>query len=211
VLRPCLKTLGSADEPVRTATVWATLETEELGRIPVDIIVGVGNPGRRYAYTRHNLGFDVVDGLASRYEISMQRLMSEAICGQGKIGSHTVLLVKPQTYMNASGRAVAPLARKYMGAGDCLVVIHDDIDLPLGQIKIKRQGGDAGHLGVRSIIACLGHGEFLRIRMGIGRPVCKAHIVDYVLSAFTPMERQAREEMIAQAVLCVDTLLRSAP
>ncbi len=186
MLRHCRKTLGRAGEPPRTATVWTTPEAEELGRIPVDIIVGVGNPGSRYAYTRHNLGFDVVDVLACRYEISLQRRVAEAICGQGKIGSHTVLLVKPQTYMNASGRAVAPLARKYMGAGDRLVVIHDDIDLPLGQIKIKRQGGDAGHLGVRSIIACLGHGEFLRIRMGIGRPVCKAHIVDYVLSAFYP-------------------------
>jgi len=177
----------------------------------VDIIVGVGNPGARYAYTRHNLGFDVVDVLACRYAIAMQRLVAEAICGQGKIGSRTALLVKPQTYMNASGQAVAPLARKYMVAGDRLVVIHDDIDLPLGQIKIKRQGGDAGHLGIRSIIACLGHGEFLRIRMGIGRPVCKANIVDYVLSSFPPMERQAREEMIAQAVICVDTLLQEAP
>jgi PTH1 family peptidyl-tRNA hydrolase len=177
----------------------------------VDIIVGVGNPGSRYAYTRHNIGFDVVDVLACRYEIPMQQFMAEAICGQGNIGSHTVLLVKPQTYMNASGRSVAPLARKYMAATDRLVVIHDDIDLPLGHIKIKRQGGDAGHLGIRSIIACLGHGKFLRIRMGIGRPVCKADIVDYVLSPFTPMERQAREEMLTQAVMYVDTLLQSAP
>jgi PTH1 family peptidyl-tRNA hydrolase len=188
----------------------ATHEAEERGHIPVDIIVGVGNPGARYASTRHNLGFDVVDVLAYRYEISLQRRMAEAICGQGQIGSHTVLLVKPQTYMNASGRAVAPLVQQYMGTADRLVVIHDDIDLPLGDIKIKRQGGDAGHLGIRSIIACLGHGKFLRIRMGIGRPVCKAHIVDYVLSPFTPMERQAREEMLAQAVMCVDTLLQSA-
>jgi PTH1 family peptidyl-tRNA hydrolase len=177
----------------------------------VNIIVGVGNPGSRYAHTRHNLGFDVIDVLACRYEIPMQQLVAEAICGQGRIGSHPVLLVKPQTYMNASGRAVAPLARKYMESTDRLVVIHDDIDLPLRHIKIKQQGGDAGHLGVRSIIACLGHGKFLRIRMGIGRPVCKAHIVDYVLSPFTPMERQAREEMLAQAVICVDTLLQSAP
>jgi peptidyl-tRNA hydrolase, PTH1 family len=189
----------------------AAPEAEELGHISVDIIVGVGNPGARYASTRHNLGFDVVDMLACRYEISLQQLVAEAICGQGQIGSHTVLLVKPQTYMNASGRAVAPLVQKYMGAADRLVVIHDDIDLPLGHIKIKRQGGDAGHLGVRSIVSCLGHGKFLRIRMGIGRPVYKAHIVDYVLSPFTPMERQAREEMLAQAVMCVDTLLQSVP
>jgi PTH1 family peptidyl-tRNA hydrolase len=190
---------------------WAHAKTGEFGQTSVDIVVGVGNPGSRYAQTRHNLGFDVVDVLARRYDIAMQQRLSEAVCGQGTISQRAVLLVKPQTYMNASGRAVAPLVQKYMGRGDRLVVIHDDIDLPLGRVKIKRHGGDAGHLGVRSIIACLGHGEFLRLRMGIGRPACSAHIVDYVLSSFTAAERQTREEMIAQAVLCVETLLRSTP
>ena len=177
----------------------------------MDIVVGLGNPGTRYAYTRHNLGFAVVDALAGRYGIAMKPLGAQAICGQGKISDCAVLLVKPQTYMNASGQAVAPLVQRYLGLGDDLVVIHDDIDLPLGRTKIKRHGGDAGHLGVRSIIACLGHGEFLRLRLGIGRPACKAHIVDYVLSSFTPAERQTREEMIAQAVICVAALLQSAP
>jgi PTH1 family peptidyl-tRNA hydrolase len=177
----------------------------------VDIVVGLGNPGVRYAYTRHNLGFDVVDALACRYGIAMRPRSAQAICGQGEISGRAVLLVQPQTYMNASGQAVAPLVQRYMGLGDDFVVIHDDIDLPLGRMKIKRHGGDAGHLGVRSLIACLGHGEFLRLRLGIGRPACKAHIVDYVLSSFTPAERQMREEMIAQAVMCVATLLESTP
>jgi PTH1 family peptidyl-tRNA hydrolase len=177
----------------------------------VDIVVGLGNPGACYASTRHNLGFNVVDALAGRYGIAMRPLGAQAICGQGKIDGRAVLLVKPQTYMNASGQAVAPLVQKYMGLGEHCIVIHDDIDLPLGRMKVKRQGGDAGHLGVRSIIACLGHGEFLRLRLGIGRPACKAHIVDYVLSVFTPAERQRREEMIVQAVTCVAALLQSTP
>jgi PTH1 family peptidyl-tRNA hydrolase len=177
----------------------------------VDIIVGVGNPGSRYAHTRHNLGFDVVDALACRYGIAMQQRVEQAICGQGQIRHRAILLVKPQTYMNASGRAVAPLVQKYMETGNALVVVHDDIDLPPGRIKIKQHGGDAGHLGVRSIMACLGHGEFLRLRMGIGRPVCKAHIVDYVLSPFTAAEKTMREEMIVQAVTCVETLLQLTP
>ena len=175
----------------------------------MDIIVGLGNPGLRYQHTRHNLGFDVVDALACRCRIPIQQLEAQAICGQGEIGGCPVLLVKPQTYMNASGQAVAPLVRKYLKTADRLVVIHDDIDLPLGRIKIKWQGGDAGHLGIRSIIEYLGHGAFCRIRLGIGRPVCKAHIVDYVLSSFTAAERQTRQEMIAQAVSCVETLLQS--
>jgi PTH1 family peptidyl-tRNA hydrolase len=177
----------------------------------VDIVVGLGNPGARYAYTRHNLGFDVIDALACRYGIVLRSLGAQAIAGQGQINGRTVLLVQPQTYMNASGQAVAPLVQRYMRLGEHFIVIHDDIDLPLGRMKTKRHGGDAGHLGVRSIIACLGHGEFLRLRLGIGRPACKAHIVDYVLSSFTPAERQTREEMIAQAVTCVATLLQSTP
>jgi PTH1 family peptidyl-tRNA hydrolase len=177
----------------------------------VDIIVGVGNPGPRYAHTRHNIGFDVVEALACRHGIAMQQRMEQAICGQGKICQRVILLVKPQTYMNASGRAVAPLAQRYMETGHHLIVIHDDIDLPLGRVKIKRHGGDAGHLGVRSIMACLGHGEFFRLRLGVGRPACKADIVDYVLSSFTAVEKPICEEMVAQAVLCVETLLQSIP
>ena len=177
----------------------------------MDIIVGVGNPGLRYQHTRHNFGFDVVDALARRWHISIQQLEAQALCGQGESSGRPVLLMKPQTYMNASGQAVAPLVRKYLKTADRLVVIHDDIDLPLGRIKIKWQGGDAGHLGIRSIIEYLGHGAFCRIRLGIGRPVCKARIVDYVLSSFTATERQTRQEMIAQAVICVETLLQSTP
>ena len=177
----------------------------------MDIIVGVGNPGPRYQHTRHNLGFDVVDVLARRGQIPIQQLEAHAICGQGEIAGRPVLLVKPQTYMNASGQAVAPLVRKYLKTADRLVVIHDDIDLPLGRIKVKWQGGDAGHLGIRSIIESLGHGAFFRIRLGIGRPVCKADIVDYVLSPFTAAESDTRQEVIARAVSCVETLLQSTP
>jgi PTH1 family peptidyl-tRNA hydrolase len=176
----------------------------------VDIIVGLGNPGRRYQHTRHNLGFDVIDVLTCRYAISMRQHEALAVCGKGHIGRRVVLLVKPQTYMNVSGQAVAPLVQRYLHAGEQMVVIHDDIDLPLGTIKIKRRGGDAGHLGVRSIIECLGTGEFVRVRMGIGRPLHKEEIVDYVLSPFSADEVEARDEMIVQAATCVEALLASA-
>jgi PTH1 family peptidyl-tRNA hydrolase len=176
----------------------------------VDIIVGLGNPGQGYRPTRHNIGFDVIDVLACRYEISMRRHEAHAVCGQGNVDCRAVLLVKPQTYMNLSGQAVAPLVGRYRQAGEQLMVIHDDLDLPLGAIKVKRRGGDAGHLGVRSIIECLGSGAFVRIRMGIGRPLRKEDIVDYVLSPFSADEVEAREAMITQAATYVETLLTSA-
>ena len=173
----------------------------------MNVIVGLGNPGRRYRYTRHNLGFDVIDALACRYDISMQQHAAQAICGQGHMGSQAVLLVKPQTRMNASGHAVAPLVQEYRQTGEQLVVVHDDIDLPLGNIRVKQQGGAAGHLGVRSIIECLGSEAFVRIRLGIGRPPRKEDIVDYVLSSFPAEDMAARGTMIVQAVACVARLL----
>jgi PTH1 family peptidyl-tRNA hydrolase len=189
---------------------WSIAKVEEGEPTRVNVIVGLGNPGLRYQHTRHNIGFDVIDVLACHHGIPIQHHVPQALCGQGQMGRCAVLLVKPRTYMNASGKAVAPLVHRYMQAGEQLVVIHDDIDLSLGRIKIKRQGGDAGHLGVRSIIAYLGHGTFVRVRMGIGRPPCKADVVDYVLSPFTAAEAERRRAMIAQATACVTALLESA-
>jgi PTH1 family peptidyl-tRNA hydrolase len=189
---------------------WLIAKVEEGEPTRVNVIVGLGNPGLRYQHTRHNVGFDVIDVLACQHDIPVQQHDFQALCGQGQIGRCAVLLVKPRTYMNASGQAVASLVQRYMGAGEQLVVIHDDIDLPLGRIKIKRQGGDAGHLGVRSIIACLGHGAFVRVRMGIGRPPCKADVVDYVLAPFTAAEAERHSTMLAQAAACVEALLGAA-
>jgi PTH1 family peptidyl-tRNA hydrolase len=169
----------------------------------------LGNPGRRYQQTRHNIGFEVIDVLACRHDIAVRQSEAQALCGQGFIGSCAVLLVKPQTYMNASGQAVAPLVRRYMHTEGCLVVIHDEIDLPLGTIKIKHRGGDAGHLGIRSIISCLDNDAFIRVRMGVGRPPQKEAIVAYVLSPFAPDEVETRDTMIAHAAASVETLVTS--
>ena len=175
----------------------------------MDVIVGLGNPGRRYQHTRHNIGFEVIDVLACRHNIAVQHSEAQALCGQGLIGSHAVLLVKPQTYMNVSGQAVAPLVRRYGRTAGRLVVIHDDIDLPLGTIKIKQRGGDAGHLGIRSIIGCLETDAFIRVRLGVGRPPQKEAIVAYVLSPFAPDEVEMRNDMIARAAVSVETLVTS--
>ena len=185
------------------------IEAQRDGGVRVDVIVGLGNPGQRYRHTRHNLGFDVIDTLAERHRIAVRQREAEALCGTGHIGRCPVLCAKPQTYMNASGQSVAPLVRRHLHQGEGLIVVHDDIDLPVGKLKIKRQGGDAGHLGIRSIIAWLESDVFVRIRMGIGKPPRKEDVVDYVLSPFPAQEMEARQMMIAQAVTWVETLVEA--
>ena len=173
----------------------------------MDVIVGLGNPGQRYRYHRHNIGYDVVDALANRHGISVRRQEFEAVCGAGRVGAHAVLLAKPQTFMNASGEAVVPLIRRYLRRHELLVVVHDDIDLPLGKLRLKEQGGDAGHRGIRSITQCLQSDKYLRLRLGIGRPSRKEEVIDYVLSPFSSEEADARQVMIDEAVEKLEDLL----
>ena len=176
----------------------------------MDIIVGLGNPGQRYRHHRHNVGYDVVDALADRHGISVRHQEFEAVCGAGRIGTHLVLLAKPKTFMNVSGEAVVPLVRRYLRRHDLLVVVHDDIDLPLGKLRLKEQGGDAGHRGIRSITQCLQSDEYLRLRLGIGRPSRKEEVIDYVLSPFSTEEADARRVMIDEAVKRLEDLLNRA-
>jgi len=174
----------------------------------VKLIVGLGNPGPRYDATRHNLGFRVVDILGSTHRIDLRGHLPTARYGEGTIGAHQVALAKPLTYMNASGKAVAGLCRKFSIAPKDVIVIHDDLDLLLGRVKVKTQGGDAGHYGVRSIIEHLGTGDFTRIRLGIGRPARKDAIISYVLNPFTPDELPLLEEAVHNAMDTVENLLR---
>ncbi len=165
----------------------------------MDIIVGLGNPGERYQHSRHNVGFEVIDSLAQQHHIAVRRYEAAALCGLGHIGQRPVLLVKPQTFMNASGEAVAPLVRHYRGDHDQCIVIHDEIDLPLGAMKLKHRGGDAGHRGIRSVIQCLQSDCFTRLRLGVGRPAQKEDVISYVLSPFAATEMVASRAMIARA------------
>lgn len=177
----------------------------------MDVIVGLGNPGQRYKHSRHNIGFDVIDLFARQHHIALKQRQETALCGTGRVDSHQVMLVQPQTYMNASGQAVAPLVRRHVHAGERLIVVHDDIDLPCGKLKLKRQGGDAGHLGIRSIMAHLGRGDFLRLRLGVGRPARKEDVVRYVLERFEDSEMADRQAMMSQAVLTLEQLLSEPP
>ncbi|MHB1296132.1 MAG: aminoacyl-tRNA hydrolase [Anaerolineae bacterium] len=146
------------------------------------LIVGLGNPGREYAKTRHNVGFQCVDALAEAHQIALGKKRFCAVFGEGRIGEHRVILARPLTFMNESGRAVGPLAHWYKIPPTQVLVIHDDLDLPLGRIRLRPGGSSGGHRGVASVIETLGTGDFPRLRIGIGRPEL-GDPVDYVLGA----------------------------
>lgn len=171
------------------------------------LVVGLGNPGREYAETRHNVGFMVVDRLAESLGVAVDRRMFKALTGQGLVNGEKVILVKPQTYMNLSGEAVGALLNWYKLTPADLVVIYDDLDLPPGKLRLRPGGGAGGHKGVLSIIHSLGTENFPRIRVGIGRPV-EAGIdsVDYVLGRMGSGEAEEMEKALmlaAEAALCV--------
>ncbi|UCG53934.1 MAG: aminoacyl-tRNA hydrolase [Dehalococcoidia bacterium] len=170
-------------------------------------IVGLGNPGRRYAGNRHNIGFICLNHFARYYAIRWNRKQGIAKTGSGEIVGSTVLLAKPQTYMNHSGQSVRHLVNKFkIHTGD-LIVIHDDLDLPLGRIRIRCGGSSGGHKGINSIISELRSHDFVRIRFGIGRPLSEngivltseGDIIDFVLSDFTPEEKCS----IKFSIICV--------
>jgi PTH1 family peptidyl-tRNA hydrolase len=167
--------------------------------LPV-MIVGLGNPGPAYRHTRHNFGFLAVDELAKELNIQVKRLKFKAMIGEGRFNDNKVVLVKPMTFMNESGRAVAPLLRYFKLPLSNLLVIHDDLDLPLGTLRLRPSGGTSGQRGMASIINHLGTQEFPRMRLGIGRPPGQMDPVDYVLKNFLPSENELLATVLRTAV-----------
>lgn len=170
--------------------MWRNLRKRRSSPVPSRLVFGLGNPGRRYVGTFHNAGFLAVDLLAVSAGIRL-RSSGEAEVGVGLVEGTTVLLGKPKTYMNLSGRAVAPVYGSFAGSPEDLVVIHDDLDLALGVVRLKRGGGTGGHNGLRSLTEELGTVEFLRVRVGIGRPPEGVDPSDFVISP-VPEESQDR-------------------
>jgi len=172
------------------------------------IITGLGNPGRQYKDTRHNIGFMVMEELASRYKVEKQESKFEAIIGHITLDGHKVLLVKPLTYMNLSGNSVQPLIHWYKLTLDNLIVVYDDMDLPLGTIRIRPTGGSGGHKGIKSIMERLSSAEFARVRLGIGRPE-QRDAVDWVLGRFTDQEQPLLKETVRRAADALEKWVKS--
>ena len=155
------------------------------------LIVGLGNPGKQYEHTRHNIGFDVMDALAEKYNISISEKKHKALCGKGVINGVKVVLAKPQTYMNLSGESVAELVNYYkMDPEEEMIVIYDDISLAPGNLRIRKKGSAGGHNGIKNIIAHLGTQEFPRVRIGVGEKPARMDLADYVLGHFPKEEAE---------------------
>ncbi len=167
------------------------------------LIVGLGNPGRAYRHTRHNAGFMLLNLFAEKLDLTFARQKADALITDGHFEGRKIILAKPQTYMNASGRSVGLLAHFYRIHPSNLFVVVDDIDLPLGSIKLLPSGGSAGHNGMRSIINHLGTNQFPRLRIGISRPPGRMDPADYVLLDFQPVEIPVLEDSLNRACHCL--------
>jgi len=173
------------------------------------VIAGLGNPGDQYHRSGHNIGFIVVDHLAEKYGARMDRRKFKGILGEARIGAETVILVKPQTYYNLSGECVAGILGYYKIPPERLIVVHDEIDLEPRQLRLKRGGGDAGNRGVRSIAAVLGTPDFVRVRVGIGRPAPGLEAKDHVLHKMGRAELEAFKASITRAGDAVEAVITS--
>ena len=163
------------------------------------LILGLGNPGRRYQFTRHNIGFMVLEKIAAQWEVDLKQKSFDALWNRGKIAGINVLLAMPQTYMNLSGNAARKLLAYFKMDISNLIVIHDDLDLPFGKLRLKTGGGNAGHKGLKSIVTCLGSADFMRVRLGIGKPSDESRIEDYVLERFESKEAAELQQIIQLA------------
>lgn len=169
------------------------------------LFAGLGNPGPEYRGSRHNIGFEVIDALAERSRIKLDRSRHHARYGQGIIAEEPVVLAKPLTYMNLSGRSVAPLLREFGLKPEALLVIADDLDLPIGRTRLRVQGSAGGHNGHKSIIQAIGTDEYPRLKIGIGK---QGTTIDHVLGPFTREERTLINEAIHRSVRGIEILLR---
>jgi PTH1 family peptidyl-tRNA hydrolase len=163
------------------------------------LIVGLGNPGEKYAATRHNVGFWVIDRLAERWQIPVRQNRWKGLAGSGLVMGERVVLLKPMTYMNLSGESVRPALDWLKCDIEDLAVVCDDLDLPPGTLRLRKKGSSGGHRGLQSLIDHLGTNEFKRVRIGIGHPAGRMPVVDYVLSPFTREERPSIEEAVERA------------
>lgn len=171
------------------------------------VIAGLGNPGKTYENTRHNVGFMAIDELSKEWNIELNKTKFNGLYGMGFVSRKKVLLVKPLTYMNLSGECLRPLLDYYDADHEDLKVIYDDLDLPTGKIRLRTKGSAGGHNGIKSLIQHLGTPEFDRVRIGIGRPAGGMKVVDYVLGAFTKEELPNINDAVSKTVKACEASL----
>lgn len=171
------------------------------------LIVGLGNPTDKYAGTRHNVGFDVIDRISDKYGIGLDTIKHKGVYGKGKIDGQTVILLKPMTFMNLSGESVSAVAAYYKIVPEDIIVVYDDINLDVGRLRIRGKGSAGGHNGIKNIIAHLHTDEFPRVRIGVGMKPNKMDLADYVLSRFSDEEKEKMDTGYDNAVGAIVLLL----
>ncbi len=175
------------------------------------LVVGLGNPGEKYSSTRHNIGFMVADALAARFDGKFNANKYRALVTEVRIGfgaeAPRLIIVKPQTYMNDSGNAVAPLAKYFHCEPSKVIAIHDELDIPFEAIRVKVGGGDNGHNGLKSLTQSLGSPDYFRLRMGIGRPTTQQETADYVLDNFGRSEKRILPDLVARGCDAIESLI----
>jgi PTH1 family peptidyl-tRNA hydrolase len=178
----------------------------EMG--PNTLIVGLGNPGLEYSATRHNMGFLCLDRLATKHRLRFTGKRAKSVLARGAISGHDVALAKPQTYMNLSGESVRELLRIYGMPTKSLLVVYDDVDLPVGTVRLRERGGPGTHNGMRSIVDEIGSADFPRLRIGVGMPTDGQNLADYVLGLPSPDERTTLDEALDRSVEAIETVAR---
>lgn len=175
------------------------------------LVVGLGNPGRKYSGTKHNVGFNVVDCLAERLRAEGWKMGFKGVCAEGRLDEKKILMLKPETYMNRSGESVLEAMRYYKIPESNLIVIHDEMDLPFGQLRVKSGGGSAGHNGIASITQLIGSGGYQRVRVGIAKPAYKQETVNYVLSGFSKVDKEILEDVVFRASDAALEIIENGP
>lgn len=171
------------------------------------IIVGLGNPGRKYIGTRHNIGFDAITRISDDYNISLNIKKHKAVCGTGFIAGEKVVLAQPQTYMNLSGESVRAMVDYYKVSPDQLIIVYDDVNFDVGQLRIRRDGSAGGHNGIKNIISHLGTKEFPRVKIGVGKKPREWDLVDYVMSKFSDKDNDILRDSLKDVSDAVKTVI----
>ncbi len=175
------------------------------------LVAGLGNPGSRYEETRHNVGFMVVERIAQKSGIALKKKGHQGVYGVGRLAGCEVVLLQPHTYMNLSGASIASAMRNFGAAPHDLLVIHDDLDLPFGALRIKVGGGHGGQKGVQHILGTVGTSEFVRLRIGIGRPPTGGDVSSHVLSRFSASQREGLDDLLGTAADAVEVIVSEGP
>ena len=174
------------------------------------IIVGLGNPGPKYSGTRHNIGFQCIDRMAKRWGIEVSERRAKAVLGKGSYREQNVVLAKPRTFMNHSGEGLRYLLARFSAVPADLLVIYDEMALPMGKLRLRSTGSDAGHNGIRSIIDCLNTVEFPRLRIGIGRPDPESNYVTHVLDRFSQEDQTIIDEVVDRVILATECIIEES-